>query len=475
MVIMVYGGYNYLELDYTPDLERDIVVWHWVKGRHKLEKLAEALAAESSVGTWTELKTVNQDVFTKLKAKVYRLQKVGSNAGFVWLAYPIEHFDSKNLIQILASIRGNVFGLNELESLRFLDIWLPKRLQKFFDGPKFGLAGIRKRVGTLTNRRPHIGTIVKPKVGLAPKEWAAVAYEAYLGGIDFVKDDENLVDQEFCPWEERVHEVLKVIDTVKAETGRTVVYSPNITDTYSKMLERVDNLVDLGWDWAMLDVYMIGYSALQDIVRELHDRNIIIHAHRAGHTAETRGAFGVEYTVFAKLWRLIGVDQLHTGTGVGKMEGSPASIRLYGDVCRDDSGLEAAHLLSLGFEWAAEIKPVLPVASGGLNAGMVDSLLAIYGHDVVVQCGGGIHGHPGGTRAGARSVKAAVDGAVEGIPAPEVARKSKDLAQALATWGYTDPATLKEKLREIDRKKEHITKLLLKKGYEEITKIGELI
>jgi len=462
---MAYGGYNYLELDYQPDMNNDILVWHWVSGSRDLMKLAEAIAAESSVGTWTKLKTVNNEVFTNLKARVYRLKGVTPTSGYIWLAYPIEHFDSKNLLQILASIRGNIYGLNELDSLRFLDIWLPKRLQKLFPGTKFGLNGVRKRVGTTKSGRPHIGTIVKPKVGLAPKEWAKVAYEAYLGGVDFVKDDENLVDQDFCRWEERVHEVLKVVDRIKSETGRTVVYSPNITDSYTNMLKRMDKIKEMGWDWAMLDVYMIGYSSLLDIIPELHKNKIMIHAHRAGHTAETRGAFGVEYTVFAKLWRMLGVDQLHTGTGVGKMEGAPALIRLYADVCRKRKNSEQQHLFSLGFDWDSKINPIMPVASGGLSAGLVDALLVIYGNDVVVQCGGGIHGHPGGTRSGAKSVNDAVLGAVNKKTSIEVSKTSKELKQALDTWDYADPKTILHELQSFEKNREIFTRLLLNAGY----------
>ncbi len=463
---MVYGGYKYLELDYTPNLKNDIIVWHWVSGNRKIEKLAEAIAAESSVGTWTKLRTINKNVFANLKAKIYKLQKVGANSGFIWLAYPIEHFDTKNLLQILASIRGNIYGLSELNSLRFLDIWLPKRLQKLYPGPKLGLNGIRNRIGTSKTRRPHIGTIVKPKVGLAPKEWAQVAYNAFVGGVDFVKDDENLVDQEFCRWEERVYEVLKVIDKAEGETSRKLAYSPNITDTYTRMMERVDKLKEIGWDWAMLDVYMIGYSALQDIVTELHNNNFFIHAHRAGHTAETRGAFGVEYNVFAKLWRLIGVDQLHTGTGVGKMEGLPAMIQHYANICRNNKNSEEPHLFSLGFDWSSRINPVLPVASGGLNAGLVDALMEIYGHDVVVQCGGGIHGHPGGTKAGAKSVKDAVEGIMKNLTAPVTAKKSKELNQALDIWGYMDPKSIRDRLKMIEKNKKTITDKLMSAGYE---------
>ena len=471
---MVYGGYKYIDLDYEPDIENDILVWYWVKGKMQIEKLAEALAAESSVGTWTELKTVNMEVFEKFRAKIFRIEKVSENSGFVWLAYPLDHFDTKNLLQILASIRGNVFGLAELDSLKLLDISLPRKLQRHFSGPRFGLEGVRNRVGTNVKRRPHLGTIVKPKVGLAPKEWAEVAYNSYIGGVDFVKDDENLVDQEFCKWEERVDAVLDVIDKVKDETGRTVIYSPNITDRYTTMLRRMDHLKDRGWDVAMLDVYMIGYSALLEIVEDLHDAGFIIHAHRAGHTAETRGAFGCEYSVFTKLWRLIGVDQLHTGTGVGKMEGSPLIIRRYGQICRERQIEEALHLLGLGFEWEDTINPLMPVASGGLDAGKVDALVEIYGKDLVIQAGGGIHGHPEGTQAGAKSMRCAVDAVMEGKSSLEKAKECMELKMALDKWGYTDPNEIRNVIDVVEEKKDVFLKLLFNMGYEALEVLDKL-
>jgi ribulose-bisphosphate carboxylase large chain len=463
---MVYGGYRYIDLDYEPDLENDLIVWHWVRGTMPIEKLAEAIAAESSVGTWTELKTVNMEVFEKLRARVFQIVKVSENSGFVWLAYPMDHFDSDNLLQILASIRGNIYGLSELQALKFLDIGLPRSLQRKFKGPRFGLFGVRNRVGTGVSKRPHLGTIVKPKVGLAPKEWAQVAYESFIGGVDFVKDDENLVDQKFCPWEERVHAVLDVIDRVRDEVGRTVIYSPNLTGTMYQMLDRMDTLKEMGWDIAMLDVYMIGYSALIEMVEELHNAGFIIHAHRAGHTAETRGLFGVEYNVFAKIWRLIGVDQLHTGTGVGKMEGSPLIVKGYGQICRDRIVSQALHLLRLGFTWDDTINPVMPVASGGLDAGKVDALLSIYGNDVVIQAGGGIHGHPDGTIAGARSMQCAVKGAMAGKGSREMSRECKELEVALDKFGYVDPMVIERQLVEVEENKETYLTKLLQNGYE---------
>lgn len=463
---MPYGGYRYLEFDYEPDLENDLIVWHWVRGSESIEKLAEAIAAESSVGTWTELKTVNMEVFEKLRAKVFRIEKVSENSGFVWLSYPIDHFDYDNLLQILASIRGNIYGLSELEALKFLDIGIPRKLQRYFKGPRFGLFGVRNRVGTGVSKRPHLGTIVKPKVGLAPKEWAQVAYESFIGGVDFVKDDENLVNQKFCPWEERVHAVLDAIDRVRDEVGRTVIYSPNLTGTLYQMLDRMDTLKEMGWDIAMLDVYMIGYSGLIEMVEELHNAGFIIHAHRAGHTAETRGLFGVEYNVFAKIWRLIGVDQLHTGTGVGKMEGPPLFVNGYARICRDKLISEALHLLRLGFSFDDTINPLMPVASGGLNAGKVDALLEIYGKDVVIQAGGGIHGHPEGTIGGARSMQCAVKGAMEGKGSREAAMQCPELQVALDKWGYVEPHGIRRIFSEVEENKEEHLRRLFEQGYE---------
>jgi ribulose-bisphosphate carboxylase large chain len=455
-------------------LTNDIIVWHWVKGSEPIEKLAEAIAAESSVGTWTELKIINKEVFEKLRAKVYRIEKVSENSGFVWLAYPLEHFDSENLLQILASIRGNIYGLSELEALKFLDIRFPRKFQRAFSGPRFGLEGVRKRLGTNVSRRPHLGTIVKPKVGLAPNEWAEVAYNAFIGGVDFVKDDENLVDQDFCPWKERVHAVLDVIEKVKHESGRTVIHSPNLTDRYSKMIERMDYLVDLRWDVAMLDVYMIGYAALIEIVEELHKKGFIIHAHRAGHTAETRGEFGVEYNVFVKLWRLIGVDQLHTRTGVGKMEGPPLEIRNYGRICRDRTIEEEPYLFSLGFEWEDTINPVMPVTSGDLDAGKVDALIEIYGKDVVIQAGGGIHGHPDGTVAGAKSLRCAADAIMEKKSSKEMAEECRELKVALDKWGYTEPKEIRRIFAQVEDRKDELEKRLFSSGYGAFDLMDEL-
>ena len=463
----MYGGYSYLDYKYVPDKENDFIVLFWARGSISIEKIAEAIAAESSVGSWTKLKTMNDIVWTHYRARVFDIKKVDGKSGFIKIAYPLEHFDIKNIPQFQASVLGNIFGLKELEELYVFDISFPVGYQRQFTGPVLGLDGIRKMAGTLKSRRPHIGTIVKPKVGLTAKEWARVAYDAYSGGLDLVKDDENLVDQDFCKWKDRLHEMVKSIEKAGRETNQNHLYSSNITDKYSRMVERVEYLNEMGLQRhviVMLDTYVLGISALQEILEITKKYKFATHGHRAGFAAANRGNFGINFQVYEKFYRLLGIDQLHIGTGIGKMEGSPLMIKRYHDIADQFKLDEKLYLGSLEMEFAPGINPMLSIASGGVNASMIDALIALHGKDTNIQAGAGVHGHPGGTKKGAMSMRQAVDAVMKGIPAKEYAKTHPELAAALRTWKYISPAGVIRELEYAQKNREKLTQVALKKG-----------
>ncbi len=141
---------------------------------------------------------------------------------------------------ILSSVAGNVFGLKALKNLRLLNIEFPKQLLGSFKGPAFGIAGIRKLLKV--PKRPLVGTIIKPKLGLKTEDHAKVAYEAWLGGCDVVKDDENLSSQKFNPFQERLTKTLESRDKAQAETGERKVYMINITAETETMLKRAQTV-----------------------------------------------------------------------------------------------------------------------------------------------------------------------------------------------------------------------------------------
>ena len=401
---------DFVELNYKPK-ETDLTCTFSVEPEGiSLNEAAGGVAAESSVGTWTEL-TTELPYVKQLAAHVYSIQ-----GNTIKIAYPIELFEPANMPNILSSIAGNVFGLKTLKNLRLLDIHLPKALITSFKGPTYGIEGIRKLLNV--PKRPLVGTIIKPKLGLKTKDHAKVAYEAWLGGCDVVKDDENLSSQAFNPFEERLVQTLEGRDKAQSETGERKVYMINITAETQTMLKRAQVVVDQGGEYVMVDILTCGWSALQTLRNQ--NLKLVLHAHRAGHAAFTKNPLhGIAMKPIATVARIIGVDQLHVGTVVGKMSETKEEVLENIEACK-------AELDGL--------KPVLPVASGGLHPGLVPALLETFGADVVLQAGGGIHGHPDGTVAGAKAMRQAVDATLEGKTLGEHAKSHRELALAIEQW-----------------------------------------
>jgi ribulose-bisphosphate carboxylase large chain len=401
---------DFVDLNYKPKLSDLICTFTLESEEFSLKEAAGGIAAESSVGTWTELTTIKPYV-EQLAARVFSLE--GNTAK---IAYPIELFELGNMPNILSSVAGNVFGLKALLNLRLNDIAFPEELTKSFKGPKYGIAGIRKLLNV--PQRPLVGTIIKPKLGLKTADHARVAYEAWAGGCDVVKDDENLSSQEFNPFEDRIVETLEARDQAEAETGEKKVYMANITAETDTMLKRAEFVQDQGGEYVMVDILTCGWSALQTL-RDQGFR-LVLHAHRAGHAAFTKNPkHGIAMRPIATVARAIGVDQLHVGTVVGKMSETKAEVLENIDACK-------APMHGL--------KPVLPVASGGIHPRLVPALLEVFGKDVVIQAGGGIHGHPDGTKTGALAMRHAVDAALQGISLEEYAKEHVELRGALETW-----------------------------------------
>src|SRR5208337_2782222 len=199
-----------------------------------------------------------QPYVTRLAAHVFSIE-----GNVVKIAYPIELFEPSNMPNILSSVAGNVFGLKALKNLRLLDIQMPKSLINSFKGPMFGIAGIRKLLKV--PERPLVGTIIKPKLGLKTKNHAKVAYEAWSGGCDVVKDDENLSSQTFNPFEDRLTQTLESRDRAQQETGERKVYMVNVTAETNLMLKRAEAVVGQGGEYVMVDILTCGWSALQTL------------------------------------------------------------------------------------------------------------------------------------------------------------------------------------------------------------------
>jgi len=401
---------DFIDLNYRAKASDLVCDFHVEPKGISMDEAMGGVAAESSIGTWTELTTV-KPYLERLHATVYDI--AGNDCR---IAYPIELFEPGNMANILSSVAGNVFGLEALGNLRLNDMEFPEELVRSFEGPRYGIDGIRKLLRL--KGRPLVGTIIKPKLGLRTEDHAKVAYDAWSGGCDIIKDDENLSSQAFNPFEDRLVSTLEMRDRAEEETGERKVYMVNVTAETEEMLRRAEMVQDQDGRYMMVDILTVGWSALQT----LRDRglDLVIHAHRAGHAAFTRSAVhGINMRVIAKVARILGVDQLHVGTAVGKMAETRDEVH---------ENIKALKEPMHG------LKKVLPVASGGLHPGHVPDLIEIFGTDFVIQAGGGIHGHPDGSVAGAMALRQAVDARLGGHSLKEYAQDHRELARALETW-----------------------------------------
>jgi ribulose-bisphosphate carboxylase large chain len=181
--------------------------------------------------------------------------------------------------------------------------------------------------------------------------------------------------------------------------------------------------IDHGANALMVDVIPCGFSAVR-LLAEDPSIKVPIHVHRCMHAAMTRNSkHGISMMVIAKLVRLAGGDQLHTGTAAGKMGGKEKKVE---ELIAMNSFLKGDYY---------NLKTTFPVASGGVHPTVVPINVLTLGKDIVIQAGGGIHGHPNGTRAGAIAMRQAIDASVKGIPLDEYAKNHKELGLAIQQWG----------------------------------------
>ena len=405
---------SYLHLGEPVDPDKYVVCKYRVTTDLPMEKAAEAIAAEQSTGTWTGISTLDSEIFNSLGARV-----IDISGDTIIVEFPTEDFSIEvgAVPQILSVIAGNLFGLGALKGVRLEDVTFPKEILNQFKGPKFGADGIRKALDR--PEKPLVGTIVKPKIGLNPKKTAEYVYEAGSGGLTNSKDDETLVDQAFCPIEDRTLAVAEALDRLESE-GHKMMHAINVSTRSDKIVELAEKVQSWGAREIMVDVITCGFGALQAIAEDPSIK-VPIHVHRTMHGAFTKDPLhGVAMLPLTKLTRMCGGDALHIGTlGVGKMSGST----------KEDANLPAC----LGDD--VPYKTVMPVCSGGVYPGIVEAIVKKAGNNVQIQAGGGVAGHPGGVRAGAMGMSQAVDAAFLGIPKEEYAKDHKDLAIALETWG----------------------------------------
>ena len=410
-----YAEMGYWDKDYEPK-DTDILAAFRITPQEGVDPIeaAAAVAGESSTATWTVVWTDRLTDHSHYQAKAYSVEPVpGREDQYIAkIAYDLDLFEEGSIANLTSSIIGNVFGFKALRALRLEDMRIPPHYIKTFPGPPHGIVTEREYLDKFG--RPLIGATTKPKLGLSAKNYGRVVYEALRGGLDFTKDDENINSQPFMRWRDRYLYSMEAVNRAMGETGEVKGHYLNVTAaTMEEMYERAEFAKEIGSIIIMMDL-TIGYTAMTSMSKWARANGVILHLHRAGHGTYTRQKdHGVSFRVISKWCRLLGVDHIHAGTVVGKLEGDPNMIKGYYDTLRKNFIPEDPETgIYFDQDWAS-MPAVMPVASGGIHAGQMHQLLHYLGEDVVLQFGGGTIGHPMGIAAGATANRVAVEAMIQ--------------------------------------------------------------
>ena len=390
-----------------------------------IEKLVVAIADEQTTGTWIKVGADSVDKTKRFGSKlaaIYEVPDIGCDymsdeppMYIIQVAYPMENF-STSISSILTILFGNISASG---MIRLIDVAFPKRIIEKFQGPKFGVEGLREAIGVKDKDRPLLNAMIKPNIGWTPDEGADLFYKACKGGVDVIKDDElMLADGPFCPLEERVRKFMEKEKQVYEEKGEHSLYAVNITDETGKVKVNAYRALEAGANCLMVNVYTAGHDTLKMLADD-PDINvpILAHVNYAGTMAASTYTGVAAPLLIGKITRLAGADFQINGHPFGKF---PVTNKMF----------------YRSFKFFTQpwwhIKPMMYACSGGTTQMAVEKIVKEVGTDVMLAAGGGVHGHPDGSEAGARSMRQAIDAAMKDIPVTEYAKDHVELARMLA-------------------------------------------
>lgn len=344
----------------------------------EVERVARAIAHEQTVEL-PEALLVDASIVDAVVGRIEAIEPDAhiGDASRVTISYSAA-LASGQIPQLLNLLFGNV---SMYPGVRLVDVRLPDAFLAGIGGPRFGIDGVRALLGI--HGRPLLATALKPR-GTANEALARMAQEFALGGGDIVKDDQNLVDEDFEAFKRRTEACHRAVADANASTGRHCLYLPHVAAP-GDALERYFEYVHwLGAPGVLTCPMIMGLDTARVLAREY---DLMMMAHPALTGSYTNGDYqGIEHGVLlGTLFRLIGADiSIFPNVG-GRFAYGAADCANIRDRLREPLG---------------SLRPAWPCPAGGMGLEDLGAMALDYGADAVFLVGGALLGHPQGLRAG---------------------------------------------------------------------------
>ena len=413
-------------------MEKYLIFEYYFESTVDPEEAAAHLCQEQSTAQWRRV-GVDEDLRDRFGAKVIEL-KIESELAppsyslpqdsdkRVWVsrvrvAHPHGNFGPK-LPNILTAAAGEgAFYSPGISVIKLLDIEFPDKFLQSFEGPKFGIEGLRDILGV--HDRPLFFGVIKPNIGLAPEPFAELAYQSWLGGVDIAKDDEMLSDVKWSPLNKRAQLLGAARLKSEKETGEKKIYLANITDEVDRLIELHDIAVEAGANAVMVNGMTTGLSAVRMLRK--HTRVPLVGHFDFIAPLTQIPFFGVHSKLITKLQRLVGFDSIIM-PGFGDRMKTP-----------DDEVLDNVQEC---FKPLGHINTSLPVPAGSQWAGSLAGLHKRLGTiDFGIVPGRGVFGHPMGPKGGAASLRQGWEAVQKGVMMEAYAQDHPELKAAIKAFG----------------------------------------
>lgn len=393
---------------------------------------AVSIGIEQTTGSWVDVPEETNEMRQSYASKILGVYEVPNNYEnqtdvnlnvasdgmrfyVIRIGYPVANIEN-NIPLLIGSICGNIMSM---PYLKLLDIDFPKKYVEPFQGPKFGIQGIRDMLKAYD--RPLLNNMIKPCTGYTPEVGAKLFFEAAAGGVDIIKDDELIGgDRSFNKLADRVKLNMEAVERAKEIKGENTLYACNITDEVYKLKENAMTVIENGGNCIMVDIHGTGYTAVR-MLAEDPEVNVPILAHSCFNGAFTCSPNqGISSKVVNKLVRMSGADIYLTQPPYGKFDNT------------FDNYITNINTSKADFY---NLKPMLPFVGGGVVPGLVAKFMDDCGPDLLLGVGAGIHAHPMGPRAGAIAFRNAIDAIMNDVALREKAKGCKELEVAIEKWG----------------------------------------
>ncbi|MFF2482214.1 2,3-diketo-5-methylthiopentyl-1-phosphate enolase [Paenibacillus sp. NPDC058071] len=388
------------------------------------QKKALSIAVGLTVGSWTDLPEARKAEMEKHLGKVLSVEEhvspTGERYADIRIGYPDINF-SRDIPALLVTIFGK---LSMDGRIKLIDLDVSDDFGSAFPGPAFGMKGVRELLGV--HDRPLLMSIFKSVIGHDLAGLEDQFYKQALGGVDLIKDDEILFENPLTPLEKRVEVCMNAAERASRETGQKLLYAVNLTGPTSQLASQARKAVAAGANALLFNVLAYGYDVLHELSSD-RSINVPIAAHPAlGGAYYQSPYYGIGASVlFGKLMRLAGADLVLFPSPYGSV------------VMPKEENMAVKEVLLAPSD---KLPASFPVPSAGIHPGLVPLILNDFGTDVVVNAGGGIHGHPMGTAAGGRAFRIAIDATLSGISLREAAAApgGEPLQAAIDAWGIKE-------------------------------------